>query len=44
MLDSQLATLQDPTGEVGVSIVDIGQEPEDEAKQAVEGVLAMCRK
>lgn len=44
MLDSQLATLEDPTDEQGVAIVDIGQDPEDEAKQAVAGVLAMCRR
>jgi gluconate kinase len=44
MLDSQWATLEDPSGEDGVSIVDIGQDPQDEAKQAVEGVLRMCRR
>ncbi len=44
MLDSQLATLEDPTGENGVCVVDIGQDPEAEAEQGTRGVTAMCRR
>ncbi len=44
MLESQLAILEDPSDEEGVAIVDIGQAPEDEARQAVEGVRALCER
>lgn len=44
MLESQLATLEDPTGEEGVSIVDISLSPEEETKQAVIGVLEIAGK
>ncbi|WRT64950.1 uncharacterized protein IL334_001891 [Kwoniella shivajii] len=38
MLDSQLATLQDPTGERGVLSVDISKTPEEVGKQATNGI------
>ncbi|KAG8740254.1 hypothetical protein FRC10_004554 [Ceratobasidium sp. 414] len=41
MLDSQLATLEDPSGEDGVVVVDLEAEPEEQCRQAVEGLRAM---
>ncbi|KAG9100171.1 hypothetical protein FS749_016034 [Ceratobasidium sp. UAMH 11750] len=41
MLDSQLATLEDPSGEDGVVVVDLEAEPDVQCAQAVEGLRAM---
>ncbi|KAG9089141.1 hypothetical protein FRC06_001696 [Ceratobasidium sp. 370] len=41
MLDSQLATLEDPSGEDGVVVVDLEAGPEEQCRQAVEGLRAM---
>ncbi|KAG8724303.1 hypothetical protein FRC09_020364 [Ceratobasidium sp. 395] len=41
MLDSQLATLEDPTGEDGVVVVDLEADPEEQCQQAVEGLRAL---
>jgi gluconate kinase len=39
MLDSQLATLEDPTGEEGVVDVDISKTPEEITKSAVKKII-----
>ncbi|QRV77233.1 thermoresistant gluconokinase [Ceratobasidium sp. AG-Ba] len=41
MLESQLATLEDPTGEDGVVVVDLEANPEEQCKQAVEGLKSL---
>lgn len=41
MLDSQLATLEDPEGEEGVVVVDLEASPEDQCTQAMEGLRAL---
>ena len=38
MLESQLATLEDPTGEDGVAVVEIDHDRETVGKEAVSGV------
>lgn len=43
MLASQLATLQDPSEEPGVVVVDIDQPEKKVAQQAKEGVQALVR-
>lgn len=42
MLDSQLATMEDPpkNGEQGIIVVDIDQAEEDVTQQAYKGILA----
>jgi gluconokinase len=44
MLDSQLATLEDPRGEEGVAWVDIAGTKEEVGERAVEGIRALVRK
>lgn len=44
MLESQLATLEDPSGEEGVAVVDISGSPDQVTKEAVEGLLAIARR
>ncbi|KAG9105234.1 hypothetical protein FRC07_009468 [Ceratobasidium sp. 392] len=41
MLDSQLATLEDPTGEDGVVVVELEAAPDEQCRQAVEGLRAL---
>ena len=41
MLDSQLATLEDPTGEENVVVVHLEESPEQQLKDAVEGLRAV---
>lgn len=43
MLDSQLATLENPVGEPGVASVDISGSPEQVTREAVEGIIALAR-
>jgi gluconate kinase len=44
MLESQLATLEDPSDEPDCCIVDISKSPEDCADMAVEGVVELVKK
>ncbi|KAF8601439.1 carbohydrate kinase [Ceratobasidium sp. AG-I] len=41
MLDSQLATLEDPEGEDGVVVVDLEASPDEQCRQAQEGLKAI---
>lgn len=41
MLDSQLATLEDPEGEDGVVVVDLEASPDEQCRQALEGLKAI---
>lgn len=43
MLESQLAVLEDPTGEEGVAVVDISKTPDEVTVQAVDGILQVAR-
>lgn len=43
MLASQLATLEDPSAEAGVVVVDISKSREEVSKAALDGVLGLLQ-
>lgn len=43
MLESQLATLEDPEGEEGVAVANIDNVPEEVTRQAIDGIVAIAK-